>query len=145
MPIRTAGRRAALPTCWRSTSPTGRASFRAARIWASYRSSIPAAMTSKASTTSGAASRSVPASMRQVAGGPLAENILKCHLKPLDAADYAPVTLTAPQLTRLQAVFPDGVCDWSLPGIGQQAALSPLTFADGPGGHPLPPAPVQGP
>src|SRR5947209_12551867 len=85
------------------------------------------------------------ASPRQVAGGPLAENILKCQLKPLDAAEYAPVTLTAPQLTRLHAVFPDGVCDWSLPGVGQQEALSPLTFADGPGGHPLPPAPVQGP
>ena len=34
------------------------------------------------------------ASPRQVAGGPLAENILKCHLKPLDVADYAPATVT---------------------------------------------------
>ena len=30
-------------------------------------------------------------SPRQVAGGPLAENILKCQLKPLNPADYAPV------------------------------------------------------
>ena len=34
------------------------------------------------------------------------------------------------------------MCDWSKPGIGQQAAVSPLTFAAGPGGVPLPAAPV---
>ena len=43
---------------------------------------------------------------------------------------------------RLNAVFPDGVCDWSKPGVGQQEAVSPLTFAAGPGGEPLPPAPT---
>jgi hypothetical protein len=77
-----------------------------------------------------------------VAGGALAENILKCQLKPLDTADYAPASLSAPQLARLHATFPDGVCDWSKPGVGQQDAISPLTFAAGPGGEPLPPAPV---
>jgi hypothetical protein len=81
------------------------------------------------------------ASPRQVAGGPLAENILKCRLKPLNSADYAPVAFSTEQLARLHAVFPDGVCDWDKPGVGQQPARSPLTFADGPGGHPLPPAP----
>ena len=50
---------------------------------------------------------------------------------------------TPAQLARLQAAFPDGVCDWSKPGVGQQAAVSPLTFVDGPGGVPLPPAPVS--
>ena len=84
-------------------------------------------------------------SPRQVAGGPLAENILKCQLKPLNPADYAPVVFSSTQLARLQATFPDGVCDWSLPGVGQQAAVSPLTFVDGPGGAPLPPAPVSQP
>jgi hypothetical protein len=83
------------------------------------------------------------ASPRQVAGGALAENILKCQLKPLDVADYAPATLSEAQLARLHAVFADGVCDWSKPGVGQQEALSPLTFAAGPGGQPLPPAPVS--
>ena len=82
------------------------------------------------------------ASPRQVAGGPLAENILKCQLKPLNPADYAPVAFTAAQWTRLHAAFPGGVCDWSKPGVGQQAAVSPLTFAAGPGGVPLPPAPT---
>ncbi len=81
------------------------------------------------------------ASPRQVAGGALTENILKCRLKPINTADYLPVTFTAEQLNRLYATFPDGVCDWSKPGIGQQPARSPMTFAGGPGGKPLPPPP----
>ena len=82
-------------------------------------------------------------SPRQVAGGSLQENILKCQLEPLDPADYAPAVFDASQLARLNAVFPGGVCDWTKPGVGQQEAISPLTFAAGPGGQPLPPAPVQ--
>jgi len=80
-------------------------------------------------------------SPRQVAGGPLTESILKCQLTALNAADYLPATFSAAQLARLYAVFPDGVCDWSRPGIGQQAAVSPLTFENGPGGAPLGPPP----
>jgi uncharacterized tannase-like protein DUF6351 len=80
-------------------------------------------------------------SPRQVAGGPLTENILKCQLKPLNTADYLPAVLSPDQLARLNAVFPGGVCDWSKPGVGQEEAISPLTFVDGPGGHPLPPPP----
>ena len=83
------------------------------------------------------------ASPRQVAGGALAENILKCQLKPLDISDYAPAALNTAQLARLHVVFTDGVCDWSKPGVGQQEAISPLTFAAGAGGQPLPPAPVS--
>jgi len=88
------------------------------------------------------AKRSSP---RQVAGGPLAENILKCRLMPLNPVDYAPVTFSSAQWTRLQAVFADGVCDWSERGAGQRRARSPLTFADGPGGEPLPRAPRSHP
>ena len=82
-------------------------------------------------------------SPRQVAGGSLSENVLKCQLKPLNAVDYAPTAFTSGQWARLQATFPDGVCDWSKPGVGQQEAQSPLTFAAGPGGQPLPPAPTS--
>jgi len=85
------------------------------------------------------------ASPRQVAGGSIAENVLKCHLKRIDTADYLPATFTAEQLHRLYAAFPDGVCDWSRPGVDQQRARSPLTFAAGPGGHRLPPAPESDP
>src|SRR5882724_4818436 len=85
------------------------------------------------------------ASPRQVAGGPLAENILKCELKPLNSVDYAPLVFSSAQWARLQAGFPDGVCDWSEKGVGQRRAASPLTFADGPGGKRLPPPPVSHP
>ncbi len=83
------------------------------------------------------------ASPRQVAGGPLEENILKCRLKPLNSVDYAPLVFSSAQWARLQATFPDGVCDWSEKGVGQRRAASPLTFADGPGGKRLPPPPVS--
>jgi len=82
-------------------------------------------------------------SPRQVAGGPLAENILKCQLRPISRADYPAGSLTDPQFARLQAVFTDGVCDFSKPGVGQQPAVSPLDFSGGPGGVELgtPPGP----
>ena len=83
------------------------------------------------------------ASPRQVAGGALTEDILKCQLKPINPADYSPATLSAQQLVRLYATFPDGVCDWSKPGVGQQRAISPLTFAAGPGGRRLRAAPMS--
>jgi hypothetical protein len=35
------------------------------------------------------------------------------------------------------------VCDWSRPGVGQQPARPWATYADGPGGHPLPPPPTS--
>jgi Tannase-like family of unknown function (DUF6351) len=76
-------------------------------------------------------------SPRQVAGGPLTENILKCQLRPINRADYDGVGMTDAQFARLQAVFPDGVCDFSKPGVGQQPAVSPLDFSAGPGGVPL--------
>lgn len=53
-----------------------------------------------------------------VAGAPLAGDILKCTLKPIDPADYA-FELTTARRDRLERVFPDGVCDWSKPGVGQ--------------------------
>lgn len=83
-------------------------------------------------------------SPRQVAGGPRTEDILKCQLKPVDAAEYGG-RLNAGQLARLNAVFPSGVCDWTKPGVGQQAAVSPLNFKAGPGGVPFAAAPVSRP
>ncbi|RYZ11426.1 MAG: hypothetical protein EOO24_06395 [Comamonadaceae bacterium] len=83
-------------------------------------------------------------SPRRVAGGPLSENVLKCQLRPIDAAQYGG-RIDATQLGRLNAVFPGGVCDWTKPGVGQQPAVGPLTFQGGPGGQPLPAAPTSKP
>jgi hypothetical protein len=55
---------------------------------------------------------------RMAAGGPRRADVVACRLAPIDPEAYG-VPLTAAQLERLQAVFPDGVCDWTLPGIGQ--------------------------
>jgi hypothetical protein len=52
------------------------------------------------------------------AGGPLADDVLKCALKPIDRADYKPA-LTDEQFKRLEKIFPLGVCDYTKPGVGQ--------------------------
>jgi hypothetical protein len=78
------------------------------------------------------------------AGEPLTDNAMQCGLKPLDPSDYS-VTFTAAQWTSLQQAFPDGVCDWSQPPVGFQPSIPWLTFAAGPGGEPLGPAPESQP
>jgi hypothetical protein len=81
-------------------------------------------------------------SPRQVAGGPISEDIFKCQLKPLNftSTDYGGATFTAQQQARLHAVFPDGVCDWNQRGVGQQRAPGWYTYQSG-RGRPLPPPP----
>ncbi len=79
---------------------------------------------------------------RVAAGEPTASDILKCQLKPLNRADYG-VTFTAEQWTTLQKAFPSGVCDYSRPGVDQVTPEPWQTFAAGPGGKPLGPAPVS--
>ena len=80
------------------------------------------------------------ADARIAAGGPLADNVMQCQLKPLTRHDYN-VTFTADQWARLKLAFPTGVCNNSTPGIDQRPSVSWLTFAEGPGGEPLGPAP----
>lgn len=55
---------------------------------------------------------------RMVAGGTMVNDVLKCQLKPVTASDYT-VAFTPTQTAQLNAVFPDGVCDWSKPGVNQ--------------------------
>ena len=55
---------------------------------------------------------------RIVAGAPLAKDVLKCTLKPVDPNDLS-VSLSAEQLGALRQIFGEGVCDYSRPGIGQ--------------------------
>ena len=69
--------------------------------------------------------------VRHVAGGPLHANILKCQLKPVDPADYR-VTIPAAGMQRLRRIFPDGVCDWSKPGVKQMPVLPWLSLGPAP-------------
>jgi hypothetical protein len=59
---------------------------------------------------------------RVVAGAAVANDVLKCQLKPIDRDDYSQ-PLTDAQLQRLEALFPDGVCDYTQPGVGQQPLI----------------------
>ena len=53
---------------------------------------------------------------RLAAGAPPTDDVFKCALKPVDAADYR-IALTTERRAQLKAVFPDGVCDYTKPGI----------------------------
>jgi hypothetical protein len=81
---------------------------------------------------------------RIVAGGPLADDLLKCRLRAPERDEYG-VALSDEQWTRLRAAFPSGVCDYSRPGVGQRPPVAWMTFAEGPGGRPLGPPPRSEP
>ena len=72
---------------------------------------------------------------REVAGDSTLNDRLSCALRPLARSefDFLLVPLTDSQWARLQAVFPGGVCDYSVPGIGQGPAETWLTYSDADG------------
>jgi hypothetical protein len=55
---------------------------------------------------------------RMVADAPLADDVMKCQLKPIDPKDYA-VAFSPAELDQLRLIFPGGVCDYSKPGVMQ--------------------------
>lgn len=81
---------------------------------------------------------------RIATGAPLANDVLKCQLKPLDRGDYN-VAFTDDQWSQLQGAFPTGVCDWRRPGVDQQPAVPWLEYTSGPGGQSLGDAPESVP
>ncbi|TAJ71979.1 MAG: hypothetical protein EPO51_12755 [Phenylobacterium sp.] len=68
------------------------------------------------------------------AGAPLANNVLKCALKPLDPADY-PAAFTPEEWAEMRRTFPTGVCDYTRPGVEQQP-LAGNWLSFGPAGAP---------
>ena len=66
------------------------------------------------------------------------------HPSALDQA-FALEAVTDAQWEQLNAVFPTGVCDYSLPAVGSQPTIPWQTYADGPGGVPLGDPPVSQP
>jgi hypothetical protein len=68
---------------------------------------------------------------RIAAGGPVSNNILKCELKPIDLADYR-VSFSASEQQRLQAIFPNGVCDWSKRGVERHGVVTWASFGPSP-------------
>ncbi|TFH75096.1 hypothetical protein E3V39_02880 [Gammaproteobacteria bacterium LSUCC0112] len=71
------------------------------------------------------------AGLRLVAGAPLSNDIMKCSLKPIDYDDYR-VEFSTDEKRRLEAIFPQGVCDWSQPGQAQGPNDTWLSFGPSP-------------
>ncbi|WP_211357051.1 DUF6351 family protein [Nocardioides rubriscoriae] len=73
---------------------------------------------------------------REVAGGDRYNDVLSCRLTPLTraAVDVGLVPLSDAEYATLQGVFPDGVCDYSQRGLGQQGAQTWLTYSSPTGG-----------
>jgi hypothetical protein len=61
---------------------------------------------------------------RLVAGAPLTNDVLKCQLKPIHYSDYKVAFIDA-QKARIAKVFPEGVCDFSKPGVEQVGMKGP--------------------
>jgi hypothetical protein len=57
--------------------------------------------------------------VRHAAGAPLAGTTLKCQLKLVTVTDYE-VDFSPAELVRLNMIFPQGVCDWTKPGVSEQ-------------------------
>ncbi len=59
---------------------------------------------------------------RIIAGGPITNDVYKCHLESLEQAvadgDYGEWSPSDSELERLREIFPDGVCDWSKRSVG---------------------------
>ncbi len=87
------------------------------------------------------------ATPRIVAGDAFSADTNKCQLKPLNRSDnYGLIAPSDAQWTQLQKVFPDGVCDFSKPGVSQQPTIAWQTYQDAKGkviygGTALPAAP----
>lgn len=61
---------------------------------------------------------------RTGAGDAITTDTNKCQLKPMDRNDnYGLFGFTDEQWAQLQAVFPEGVCDYSKPGVSQQPTI----------------------
>ena len=86
---------------------------------------------------------------RTVAGDAITTDTNKCQLKPLNRDDdYGLLGFSDAQWAQMQALYPDGVCDYSKPGVDQQGTIAWLNYqkADGSviyGGTPLPAAPAN--
>ncbi len=85
---------------------------------------------------------------RTVAGDDITTDANKCRLKPLDRRDdYGPLPFTDDQWMQMMTIFPNGVCDFSQPGVDQQPTLAWQSYQDSSGnaiygGQTLPKAPV---
>jgi hypothetical protein len=100
-------------------------------------------------TTCGPAVVGVYGTPRTVAGDQITTDNNKCQLVPLvKGVNYGLIPFSEPEWAKLVAVFPDGVCDFSKPGVSQQGTVPWMIYqnADGAviyGGVAMPAAPAN--
>lgn len=82
---------------------------------------------------------------REVAGDSIAAAVAKCQVVAPTREDYADVEFTDEQWARLQSVFPDGVCDYSAPGVEQQGLAGTWIRFDADGWTVMPDPPTSVP
>jgi hypothetical protein len=88
---------------------------------------------------------------RTVAGDAITTDANKCQLGPLDrSSNFGLIPFSDPQWEQLKSLFPNGVCDFSKPGVDQQPTIAWMTYQDSRGhviygGRALGPAPVSVP
>ena len=80
------------------------------------------------------------------AGMPTTNDTTRCNLKPLDRSGYEGVAFTDEQWARMQEIFPEGICDFTKPGLGRHPTNVWQTYQGAKGrviygGRPLGPAP----
>ncbi|MDD3763448.1 MAG: DUF6351 family protein [Nevskiales bacterium] len=86
---------------------------------------------------------------RTVAGDDIYGYSLECQLKPFSRDDdYGLIPFTEDQWQQLEALFADGVCDYSKPPVNLQPTVTWLKYRDAQGevivgGEPLPPVPAH--
>lgn len=68
-------------------------------------------------------------SPRIVAGSSVAGDVIKCQLKPIETAGYQ-AKFSSTQASRLQQIFPGGVCDWTQPSLYQEALQTWWSYKD---------------
>jgi hypothetical protein len=68
----------------------------------------------------------INSSSRRQAGGPFRGGVFKCQLQSISEAIasglYGSWTPTVGEQTRLQQIFPTGVCDFSRPDVGRPSS-----------------------
>ena len=60
----------------------------------------------------------------------MANDRVSCQLTPVtkEMFDFLAVPMSDDDFARLQKIFPDGVCDYSKPGVGQGPAQTWLSY-----------------
>src|SRR3954454_16966899 len=64
------------------------------------------------------------------AGMPFADDTIKCELRPLRRSNYFPLHFDDASWTKLEKAFPNGVCDYTKPGVDRTPTVPWLSYQD---------------